>query len=151
VSAGRFVVTVALLHDAPLLMVIDLAQGPTGDFEIPVTKGATAGNANFNFETIHIHPGRASTASRTWPKLETVELQYGDRYGKPSETTKSFPVIHHTNPPVMAAAISVNALDATGNEIKNSGALPPASDKTLAPPRSHARRSSARFPTIQSV
>lgn len=110
-----FSVTVAALHDAPLVIVIDLAHGPTEDFELPVSRGATAANGRFHFEVMDVFPGIPSLGVAEWPRPETFKLQFGT----PDETTKTFSVIHHTNPPAMSNAVSVEALDAEGNTITN--------------------------------
>ena len=108
-----FSTTVAALHDAPLVIVIDLAHGPTDDFDIPVSPGATAANANFRLEVMDVFPGMPSLGVAEWPGPAKFRLQFGT----PEQTTETFSVIHHTNPPVMSKAVSVDALDAKGNVI----------------------------------
>ena len=116
----RFGLSLALVHDAPLLAVIDLAHGRTRDFTIPVAKGSAVSEADFTIEIIDVIEGTVSIAGRDSGKYgKAWEVRYG--IGSSSSPAKTFSVIYQVNPPSMTNAISLDAIDATGNVIKNLG------------------------------
>jgi hypothetical protein len=115
-----FRTSIAVLHDAPLLTVIDLAHGETRDFTIPITKGASVSHADFRFEVIDAIEGTVSSAGSEPSKSgKAREIGYGT--GSSPGPAKSFSAIYQINPPSMTTAISVDALDAAGNLIENRG------------------------------
>lgn len=115
-----FGLSLAILHDAPLLAVIDLAHGETQDFTIPVAKGATVSHADFRIEVIDLFAGTVGSASwETGKSGKAIKAAYSTN-SSPSPA-KTFSVIYQINPPSMTTAVSVDALDATGNVIDNNG------------------------------
>ena len=115
-----FGLSLAILHDAPLLAVIDLAHGETQDFTIPVSKGATVSHTDFRIEVIDLFAGTVGSASwETGKSGKAIKAAYGTN-SSPSPA-KTFSVIYQINPPSMTTAVSVDALDATGNVIDNNG------------------------------
>ena len=119
-SGLRFDAALAVLHDTPLLAVIDLAHGETQDFQIPVAKGASVSYADFRIEVIDVFAGSVGHGSiERINSGSAIEQQYGVNTA-PGEPD-SFSVIYQINPPVMATAVSVDALDAAGKQIENHG------------------------------
>jgi hypothetical protein len=112
--------SLAVLHDAPLLAVIDLAHGATRDFTIPVAKGATISDADFRLEVIDLVEGSVDgTGSQRDKSGKTIEQTYDSPSS--SDTKKAFSVVYQINPPSMTNAVSVDAIDAAGNVIENRG------------------------------
>lgn len=104
-----------MLHNAPLLAVIDLAHGETQDALLPLAKGARHIHADFSIEVIGFYPGTTSGVGSE-PSGTGRELSYGFRGSGPA--ANSFSVIYQINPPSMAAAVSVDAIDLSGKRIE---------------------------------
>lgn len=115
-----FGVSLAVLHDTPLLAVIDLAHGEIQDFLIPVAKGSSVSHAAFHLEVIDVPAGTVvfGSTKESGPG-GVIEQQYG--LNTSPGASDSFHVIYQINPPVMATAVSVDAIDAAGKLIRNSG------------------------------
>lgn len=112
--------SLAILHDAPLLAVIDLAHGATRDFTIPVAKGATVSDAGFRLEVIDLVEGSVDGSGSERDKSgKTIEQTYDSPSS--SDMKKAFSVVYQINPPSMTNAVSVDAIDAAGNVIENRG------------------------------
>ena len=116
----HFGMSLAILHDAPLLAVIDLAHGKTRDFTLPVAKGATVTDTDFNLEVIDVIVGTVNGSNSDRGKFgKAIEVAYGT--DSSTTSSKSFSVIYQINPPSMTTAVSVDAIDAEGNVIENDG------------------------------
>jgi hypothetical protein len=115
-----FAASLAIVHDAPLLAVIDLAHGETEDFNLPVTKGARVSHADFSFEIIDVSEGMV-TSGGSGPVRSGKSIEV--KYSSDTSATRAdnFSVIYQINPPSMTTAVSVDAIDGTGNVIKNHG------------------------------
>jgi hypothetical protein len=115
-----FGTSLAVAHDAPLIAVIDLAHSETRDFSIPVAKGATVSDADFRIEIIDAFEGTVSSAGHEPVRSgKAIEVGYGE--DKSASRAQTFSVIYQINPPSMTTAVSVDAIDAAGNVIKNQG------------------------------
>jgi hypothetical protein len=104
-----------VLHDTPLLAVIDLAHGETQDSLLPLAKGAVHTHADFSVEIIEFYPGSTSSGQANPAGLGRTQ-SYG--VDKSSTAAKSFSVIYQINPPSMATAVSVDAIDLSGKRIE---------------------------------
>lgn len=116
----NFGLSLAAVHDAPLLAVMDVAHGHTQDFTMPIAKGATISQADFSVEIIEVLEGSvysASTTSRSHGK--TIDVEYSK--GESKKALKTFSVIYQINPLSMTNAISLDAIDAAGKLIQNQG------------------------------
>jgi hypothetical protein len=109
-----------ILHDAPLLGVIDLAHGATRDFTIPLAKGATVSDTGFRLEIIDAFEGSVYSAGSSPVRSgKATEMEYNAPSS--SDTKKTFSIVYQINPPSMTNAVSVDAIDAAGNIIENRG------------------------------
>jgi hypothetical protein len=112
--------SLAILHDAPVLVVIDLAHGQTQDFTLPVEKGAAINHRDFRIEIIDVVPGTiVSGHYEPSGPGKTIDFSYGISSSPGPENT--FSVIYQINPPSMGTAVTIDAIDATGNVIENRG------------------------------
>lgn len=115
-----FNASLAIAHDAPLLAVIDLAHGETQDFTIPIAKGAAVAHTDFRIEIIEAFEGMVHSAgSEPIRSGKAMEVGYGN--DSSPAPVKTFSVIYQISPPSMTTAVSVDAIDATGNVIENRG------------------------------
>jgi hypothetical protein len=100
--------------------VIDLAHGETEDFSLPVTKGAKVSHADFSIEIIDAFEGTVSSSgSEPVRSGKAIDVKYGNDTS--ATQANNFSVIYQINPPSMTTAVSVDAIDAAGNVIKNNG------------------------------
>ena len=110
--------SLSILHDTPLIAVIDLAHGEAQEFDIPLAIGAKVSHADFQLEVVDLIEGDVCVVC-TEPSTTTnsVYQQYGvaSTSGEPT----AFSVIYQVNPPAMANAVSLDALDLRGTEIMN--------------------------------
>lgn len=110
----------AVLHDAALIAVIDLAHGEVQSFDIAVSRGAKVSHADFQMEVIDILEGTVGHGRTEMIRGgKSVDQQCG--VNRLSGAPASFSVIYQINPPVMGTAISVEAFDAAGVELKSHG------------------------------
>lgn len=115
-----FSTSLAVVHDALLLAVIDLAHGETEDFTIPIAKGTVVSHADFRIEIIDTIEGLVCSAgSERVRSGKAIEVGYSSDSspGPP----KAFSVVYQINPPSMTTAVSVDAIDGAGNVIENRG------------------------------
>jgi hypothetical protein len=119
-SAGfRLSTSLSALHDAPLLVVIDFAHGPTVDLSCPPVKGAIVTHPDFQLEVIEVVKGNIHQGG--WEREKSGRTMRLNYEGPVASESKSFSVLYQITPAVMAKAISVEALDAAGGEIKTQG------------------------------
>lgn len=115
-----FYATLAIVHDAPLVAVIDLAHGETDDFDIPIMKGQAVNHPDFRLEVIDVFAGSVGFGSNDGQGSNgLIEQGYG--ISSSPSPADSFSVIYQINPASMALSVSVDAIDATGGVIKNQG------------------------------
>lgn len=120
-NGGRRINTsLGVVHDAPLLVVIDLAHGETQDFTIPVAKGAILSRPEFSLEVIDVLAGTIAHSSYEPIKSgKAIMVECGISTSPGPANT--FSVICQISPPSMTNAVSVDAIDAAGNVIENRG------------------------------
>ncbi len=115
-QGAGFSASLPALHDAPLLAAIDLFHGATQDFSCPPAGGSVVEQPEFRFEVIATLDGAVETGAYN---LSTVPHMKKLRYDGPqSSVGTACSVLFQVTPPILRDAITLEAFDSEGHEIK---------------------------------
>jgi hypothetical protein len=110
--------SVPVLHDARLMAVVDIAHGEPRDVIIPLKVGEVVEDPAFRLEVLETTTGDICGSGSNSGGLNRIVRRYDN---PPSGPKPSFSVIYQIDPPVMEAAVTVDALDAQGNPMESIG------------------------------
>ncbi|MES2923286.1 MAG: hypothetical protein V4819_17150 [Verrucomicrobiota bacterium] len=115
-KGAGFSASLPALHDAPLLAVIDLFHGAIQNFSLPAARGSVVVQPEFRFEVIETLDGAVETGAYN---LSTVPHMKKLAYDGPkSSVGTTCSVLYQVTPPVLRDAITLEAFDSEGHEIK---------------------------------